>query len=424
MRKTQLLLALAAIGFASSAFATNGYFAHGFGIKSKGMGGVGIAYSQDTLAAATNPAGMVLVGDRVDLGAEIFNPNREATISGTVNRLPGTLSPFDPGEIASNGTFESGKEYFLIPEFGYNRMIKPDMSIGVSVFGNGGMNTEYSPISAFNIAGNKTGVDLMQLFISPTVAMKVNADHAVGASLNLAYQRFKAYGISNFRAVSGSPTNLSDNGYDDSFGLGVRVGWTGRLSPTVTMGATYQSKTKMSKLDKYSGLFAEQGDFDTPANYGLGIAIKATPQTTVAVDVVRIEYGDIKSISNNISTLGVNLLGAPSAPGFGWKDQSVIKLGVSYDVSDKLTVRAGYNHGSSVIPNTEVAFNILAPATVEDHITLGGTWKLQNGAELSGYFMHAFKESITGATPQLGVAATSTIKMDQNAIGIAYGWKL
>ncbi len=142
MRKTQLLIALAAIGFAGSAAATNGYFAHGYGIKAKGMGGAGIAFPQDALAAATNPAGMALVGNRIDIGGEIFNPNREATITGTVNRAPGTLGAFDPGEIASNGTFESGKEYFLVPEFGYNRMIKPDMSVGVSVFGNGGMNTE------------------------------------------------------------------------------------------------------------------------------------------------------------------------------------------------------------------------------------------------------------------------------------------
>jgi long-chain fatty acid transport protein len=413
MRKTQLLIALAAIGFAGSAAATNGYFAHGYGIKAKGMGGAGIAFPQDALAAATNPAGMALVGNRIDIGGEIFNPNRETTITGSTGGF-------------TDGTYESGKEYFLIPEFGYNRMIKPDMSVGVSVFGNGGMNTEYSPISAFNIAGNKTGVDLMQLFISPTLAMKINPDHAVGASLNLAYQRFKAYGISNFRAVSGSPANLSDNGYDDSFGMGLRLGWTGKLSPSVTMGATYQSKTKMSQFDKYRGLFAGRGDFDIPENFGVGISIQAAPKTTVAIDVMRIDYGDINSIANNISTLGINRLGANNAPGFGWKDQNVFKLGVSHDISDKLTVRAGYNHGSNVIPNTEVAFNILAPATVEDHLTFGATWKLQSGAELSGYYMHALSKTISGATPQLDPfgASTSTIKMDQNAFGIAYGWKM
>lgn len=416
MRKTQLLIALAAIGFAGSASATNGYFAHGYGIKAKGMGGAGIAYAQDAMAAATNPAGMVLVGDRIDFGAEVFNPNRETTITGS------SFGGY------TDGKFKSGKEYFVIPEFGYNRMIKPDLSVGISVFGNGGMNTEYNMIPAFNGTNKKTGIDMMQLFISPTVAYKLNADNAVGASLNMVYQRFKAYGIENFGlgGMSSAPGSLTDLGYDDSTGLGIKLGWTGQVSPTVTLGATYQTKTKMSAFDKYRGLFAEGGDFDIPETYGLGLAIKANPKTIVAFDVVRINYGGVKSVSNPISTLAAGNLGLSNGAGFGWKDQTIYKLGVSYEVDDKLTVRAGYNHGSGVIPNTEVAFNVLAPATVEDHLTLGATWKLQNGAELSGYFMHAFSHSITGATPQLDPlgASTSTIKMNQNALGIAYGWKM
>jgi long-chain fatty acid transport protein len=65
--------------------ATNGYFQHGYGIKSQGMGGVGIALPQDALAAATNPAGMAFIGDRYDLGVNIFRPEREAEISGNAN---------------------------------------------------------------------------------------------------------------------------------------------------------------------------------------------------------------------------------------------------------------------------------------------------------------------------------------------------
>jgi long-chain fatty acid transport protein len=429
MRKTQLLLALAAIGFAGSAFATNGYFAHGYGIKAKGMGGAGIAYSQDAMAAATNPAGMVLVGDRIDFGAELFNPNRETTITGTAARAPGTFGPTDPGESLSNGTFESGKDVFLIPEFGYNKMIKPNMSFGVSVFGNGGMNTEYDSIPAFNAAGTntKTGIDLMQLFISPTLAMKINESHAVGASLNLVYQRFSAYGIANFNgaAYTTSPGSVSDQGYDNSTGAGVRLGWVGTVSPAVTLGATYQSKTKMSSFDKYKGLFAEQGDFDIPETYGVGLALKANPKTTIALDLSRIKYSDVQSVGNlNRLLVGAGALGSNGGSGFGWEDQTVVKLGVAYQVDDKLTVRAGYNHGSAVIQSGEVAFNILAPATVQDHLTFGATWKMQNGAELSGYYMHAFSKEISAATPLVGFAATSTIKMDQNAIGIAYGWKM
>jgi hypothetical protein len=37
------------------ASATDGYFSTGYGIKQQGQGGAGIAFPEDSLAAATNP---------------------------------------------------------------------------------------------------------------------------------------------------------------------------------------------------------------------------------------------------------------------------------------------------------------------------------------------------------------------------------
>ena len=66
-----------AVSAPASVFATNGYFSHGSSVAEKGLAGAGVAYSQDTLAASNNPAGMVWQGARyvpdphvVDLAAE------------------------------------------------------------------------------------------------------------------------------------------------------------------------------------------------------------------------------------------------------------------------------------------------------------------------------------------------------------------
>lgn len=67
------------------AFATDGYFSTGYGVKQQGQGGAGIALPQDSLAAATNPAGMVFVGDRFDFGLTWFRPIRGASITGSEN---------------------------------------------------------------------------------------------------------------------------------------------------------------------------------------------------------------------------------------------------------------------------------------------------------------------------------------------------
>ena len=53
-----------AVAVPGTAAATNGYFSHGVSINEKSLAGAGAAYSQDTLAAASNPAGMVFQGNR------------------------------------------------------------------------------------------------------------------------------------------------------------------------------------------------------------------------------------------------------------------------------------------------------------------------------------------------------------------------
>lgn len=413
------ILALAGLAAPGIASATNGYFSHGFGVKSSGMAGVGIALPQDAMAAATNPAGMVMVGDRIDFGLTWFRPQRESSITG--NGYPGV-----------NGTYDgNGEENFFIPEFGYNKMINSNMSLGVAVYGNGGMNTHYdkSPFTGFG-GNSPAGVDLMQLFVSPTLSMKVNPDNAIGVALNLAYQRFSADGLNIFdnSVYSSSPGNVTNKGHDSSTGWGVRVGWIGQITPSVTLGATYQSKTKMSKFNDYKGLFAGQGSFDIPENYGIGIAVKTTPALTLAADVQQINYSGVDAIANPLSNLTVKgqQLGSTNGPGFGWRDVTVFKIGASYVYSPSLTLRAGVSHARQPIPNDQTFFNILAPGIVEDHLTLGATWTLANKSELSVSYMHAFQKDVNGSNsiPSGFGGGNANLKMYQDAVGIAYGWKM
>ncbi len=411
MMKRKLLVSMLVAGglIAPAAYATNGYFANGYGIKAEGMGGVGIAFPQDSLAAATNPAGMVLIGNRADLGLELFNPNRSSQIT-----AGGVTSEFSGND----------RSIFPIPSFGYNRMMAPDYSLGVSIYGNGGMNTSYSVNP--NFGQGEAGVNLAQLFIAPTWSKKINENNSVGVSLNIAYQMFSAQGLQNFQPMSISNTNLTNNGTDTSTGYGLHIGWIGKVSPDITLGATYQTKTRMSKFSKYSGLFAEQGSFDIPAWYGAGIAVKAAPATTVGFDVQRIMYGDVKSISNPLGTPPFNL-GASYGAGFGWQNMTVYKLGVSYDWDSQTTLRAGWTHNQEPYNASQTFFNILAPGIVKDSVSLGATWKLANKSEISAFYMHAFRNTINGVNSipggigyPAGSEASNTLSED--SVGISYGW--
>jgi long-chain fatty acid transport protein len=417
------LAPVAAALAALPAFATNGYFPHGYGLKAKGMGGASTALAQDAMGGATNPASMVFTGNRFDIGVDVFSPRREAERSGSA--IP-TL----------NGTVESGRNWHFIPEMGYNQLFGSNLSLGVTVYGNGGMNTSY-PQGNFNcgagpanmVCGSGSlGVDLMQLVVAPTVAYKVAPRHAIGASVLLGYQRFKAEGLQAFDNAPGfppmtqSPGNVTNRGYDGSTGVGVRIGYFGQLTDSVTVGAAYSPKMHMSRFDKYAGLFAGNGDFDFPENYAVGVAFTPTPGWTVAADWQRINYSDVASVGNPSTNLAP--LGAANGPGFGWSDIDVIKLGVAWQMNSAWTLRAGINHGENPIQPRDVTFNVLAPGVMTTHYTAGFTYALGKDSELTGAFMYAPRKSVTGASLfnafMGGAAGNETIRMRQFSVGI--GW--
>jgi len=415
--RASLLLALFAPGLA---LATNGYFSHGYGVKSDGIAGIGIALPQDGLAAATNPAGTAFVGDRVDVGLSLFRPDRGAEIVGNKAGL--------------NGSYDgSDTKNFLIPEFGYVRQYSPVLAGGVAVYGNGGMNTSYAsnPFKAFGASG-KAGINLTQLFISPSVAYKLNEQNSLGIALNFAYQQFKAEGIQPFAGFSAAGANLTNQGNDSSTGWGVRLGYTGKLTPDLTLGLTWASKTKTGKFDKYKGLFAGSGNFDIPANYGIGLAYKASRALTLASDVQRIEFGSINSVGNPLANLFVgNPLGSANGPGFGWQNVTVVKFGASYELSPDLTLRGGYSHVGQPVPASQTLLNILAPGVVRDHLTFGATWAQGKTGELSVAYTHGFKTTVNGSgsippgNPPGGFGGgEANIHLGEDIFGIAYGWKL
>lgn len=426
----------AVLATGSAAWATDGYFPHGFGMKAKGMGGAAVAVTDNAFAGINNPAGSVWAGNRADLGLDIFMPKRSAARS-----APGFGGMLE-GDVKSDGSA------FPIPEFAYNAKIDDRKSWGVTVYGNGGMNTEYpggnvtcsADGGVTTYQGNllcgqgKLGVDLMQLIIAPTFAYKLDAKHSLGVSPLLVVQQFKATGLQAFTStdpqsqMSANPAKVTNTGTDRSTGAGVRLGYLGQWSDTLKFGASYSPKIKMGKFDKYAGLFAGEGSFDIPENYALGINVQVTPAVSVAADYSRINYSGVPAIGNPMSNLaGGNPMGSANGPGFGWSDVNVFKLGVQWQATSTTVLRAGYNQSTNPVKAENVTFNILAPGVIKQHYTVGGTYALSKDSELTWAYMYAPKSTVTGLSmynQQMRTTnITETIRMSQQSLGIQYGWK-
>ena len=414
MTQRGIWIAVTLLGLAPASWATNGYFANGYGVKSEGIAGIGIALPQDTLAIASNPAGLASVGNRLDVGVNLFTPKRSASISGNGAGLN--------GQYDGNATRD-----FVIPELGYSQQLNPDLVAGVAVYGNGGMNTDYqrNPFAAVGGKGS-AGVELSQLFVSPAIAWKLNETQSLGLALNLAYQTFTAKGLDGFAGFSSSSANLDSNQRDSSTGVGLRLGWSGKLSEQWTLGATWSSRIRMSKFNDYRGLFADQGSFDIPENYGVGLSYQLTPSVLQAGEYQRIRFSQVGSIANSEDSLfSGKQLGSNQGPGFGWQDINIYRLGISYTLNDNWTLRGGYSHSDQAVPASQTLFNILAPGVVQNHATLGVSWKLSKDSELSAAYAHGFKQTVhgQGSIPNSLGGGEADISLSENLFGLAWGWK-
>jgi long-chain fatty acid transport protein len=258
-------------------------------------------------------------------------------------------------------------------------------------------------------------------------------------------QKFSAEGLSNFAPLSVDPANLSSGKDDTAIGFGLKFGYQGEVSDGVRVGVSYQSKVQMEDFDKYAGLFANGGNFDIPATYTIGIAFEVGSSSMIVADIQEIKYSGIATISNPISNLlgptatcnpgfpgnptnptppgiGPGCLGGSDGGGFGWEDMTVYKIGYQVDVGSN-TFRVGYSHTDQPIPESQVLFNVLAPAVIEDHITLGWTLRVGDNQELNVSGMVAPSNSVKGNNPVDGGSTQIEIEMAQWEVQAGWAWR-
>ena len=420
----------AALALPTAAQATEGYFLNGTSIRDKGVAGAGIADPQDPLVLANNPAGIAEIDSQVEIGVSLFMPRRAFTGSG------------GPG-FTPTGTVKSGSNFFPLPTLGFSKKLDDQSAIGLALYGNGGLNTNYGapanpacaspPLPAPNgvFCGGTTGVNLIQAFVAAGYARKLGDHVTVGISPIFAMQIFKARGLAAFSFDPlGNPltvdrARLTDNGNSVSTGLGGRVGVLFKLSPHFNIAASYQTKINMSKFKKYAGLFENGGNFDIPSNFSIGAAFKPSPGFTIMADYRHIQYSDVPAVSNS-STIR-RQFGSVGGPGFGWKNVNAYKVGVEGVVSDALTLRAGAAFNNNPVPGSDATINILAPGVSKQHFTVGA--RLGRGETSSFDFSFVYSPTshtngieITPAGPNPGHRID--LQMHQFEVGVAWVKKL
>ncbi|MBT5231559.1 MAG: hypothetical protein HOM11_14945 [Methylococcales bacterium] len=425
MNKNILMAAIAASLFSSTAFATNGMFAHGYGTKNKSLAGAGVAATnQGAMSSANNPASMAFVGNEWEAGAELFAPRR------SYENTAGAGFPNGGAGVK----VESDNDWFIIPSFGYSMDLGGGNNLGVAIYGNGGQNADYTTDEVGNLAGALGGgtltSDILQLFTNISFASKLSDTSSWGASLIVAVQSLEIKGLGQFAGLTqtvqqgGVANDLTNNGADWAIGGGIKLGYITALTNTLTLGISGQSKMYMTEHDDYTDILTSSDSLDIPATATIGLTWAVTPKSKFLLDYQYIWYANIETLGDDdksftqANCLANNdvCVGGPDGPGFGWNNMGIVKVGWEWEANPEWTWRVGYSHGNQPISRTQTLFNVLAPATIENHVTFGFTKVTGKDSEVNFAAMYAPKASVTGIGGTGFQAAPTTLEMHQYSL--------
>lgn len=366
----------AMLGASGITCATNGDQMLGVTATQWGMGGAVVAAPQDAGTILTNPAGLAtleMTEFRSDMGFGFLNPPRKA-----------------------NG-YTSDSDLYLMPAGALAFRVNDKLTLGMGMAGLSGMGVDFADIAP--LAGNQVVVTTKQFYkIAPGFGYKVNDKLNIGAALNIDYQSLAMYN-NNFQL----PQN-------QVFGFGATLGMTYQLTDTLRLGASYISEQDMDAFEwnTINGRF--EMTMNAPQTLQVGLAFMPNPGLLVEFDIKQIQFSEV------LDKVTLKTPGGDQTMNFGWSDQTVYALGIQKRVSDKMTVRAGYNYGASPIDPEDVVNNIGSLAVTEHHLSLGMTRQMTERASVSLSYAHAFNNEVKNS-------AGTSIELEQNVINLQISYR-
>lgn len=429
MRSLKLTLPVAAVlGFSSSAFATNGYQLIGVGAYQKSLGGAVTANPGTAMTAVTNPAGLTRVGKRADFSMEAFMPDRQSDFAAT-----------------GGNEADSSAGLYGVPAIGWVAPASEDSEyyFGGGMFGTSGMGVDYGQTLMMGAPSflppgelywdGYSNIAFWQM--APALARDVNDKLSVGLSLNIDYQSvaFKqrvAEDVDGDGATDFTVQNFDLSRGASAFGLGLTAGLLYDVNPGVTLGLSYKSKQNFSELEYQlssgdvtnpkTGAPLQGGtyrlDLDFPQQLAAGVAVRATDKLTVSADIKWIEWSDTM---NKLAVKGPNGSVVHMDP--GWDDQTVYAVGLEYAVNERANIRAGFNYAESPIDAENVRRNLILPAIVETHYTVGGDYRVNKNWEVGAHYMMVPKSSLKASMTD-PMAPGAEISLAEQSLGINIGY--
>ncbi len=387
-------------------FATNGLAQIGHGVKAKGIGGAGIALPQDAFTSATNPAGLTSLSDRLDAGVHWMRPR------GSLQLIEEAIDPITLEPVTLYPEYISNRNV-IWPEVGAVKRIGRCEALGLSIWCFGGFDTLYNPrttpVSTIGPIGRTNfGMEFKQFAITPSWAWKIGNQQSFGVAVNVVFAWTSVKGLeyllgtelSGPPTVSETPAYASNHGTDHEEGISIRFGYLVALPYKIDLGLTYQTPTWINRFKNYKGFLAGRGHIDLPSEAGGGIAIQLPGCLRATCDLLYLMWTDARALKNSPDS--EELFGSANGPGFGWRDQVVVRGGLLWQPLPCVTLRAGWNWGRAPSDARGIFLNALNLAFIEHHLTVGGTFRWGSN-ELSFSYVEGFSHRLRGENQRFPV---------------------
>ena len=383
-----------------------------FSAKALGMGNTAVAYPQDSLSSAYNPANSACVGDRADsvVGA-LYTPG-----SSTVRNNP--LPTVDT-------TAYCRRTWNPVGAFGLNKQVTENISAGFIVYNRFFKKTYYNKASAL-VGVSKIHHAYERYAASAVYAYNFRDCVQFGISLDLNVGHHKAGGVQNFDnpIFTVRPRRVTNKGYDWNWGLGVTVGALWEIIPELKVGVAFRPETKMSRFHRYTGFIPKRGIIHSPQELLAGFSWRALPCFTVAVDARYVWDNRLRAAHNPIivNDPTVVKLGSKNGSAFGLKAAFFLRTGVDFAVTDELILRAGYIYAREVERKSQAFFDTLWNLPIENYLTLGSTYQWCS-FDLDFFYIHGFEHKTTGinSIPPYLLGGDASHKRSLDIFGFGFG---
>lgn len=412
--------------------------ASGYKINEQSAAGMGTAHAgraamaEDATVVFYNPAAMTeLKQAQLSAGFTYISGDGEFEGNGT-DAGGAVITGADDTDPYNNGGNFLGEK--AIPFFYYARPINEEISVGLGVFTPFGTETNYD--ENFVGGGFADETSLVSIELQPSVAYKIDDQLSIGGGIDIVYMQgtLSKYVDSIPGAVNPAYEGF-ENHYEvsgDDWGFGWNLGLYYKLSEQTTLGFAYRSEIEM-ELTGDSEFANDFSYFDGSTVQDLGSirpqASKVpltTPQSATfsvthqATDALLLqagatwtgwssfEYFDVIATENtaglvNHPTFGtipsdgvVDVSDISELNGLGegyighivekWEDVWAGAIGATYQLNDKVALRAGYAYDQSPVSTENRTARV--PSSDRQWVTVGAQYVVNQ--ELSFDFGAAY----------------------------------